>query len=114
MVNFHDPITILLDSCVYPAFCLLFKSHWAHLFAVAFVKLSHTLDGLYMCVCAARRLAPSLCVTRLEPTLLHADGNSSQLLTTSGVLSEDVYPIGGRYGCVVGALSGDALYSLAN
>ena len=103
MVNFHDPNIILLDSCAYhaPSSSLLNLTK-SILSAVAFVKLSHTVDGLYMWV---YRLTLLLWASRLDLRRFISDGSSLLLSALSGVSSEDIYPTGGRHGSVVGGPS---------
>jgi hypothetical protein len=104
MVNFHDPNIILLDSCAYHASSSLRDLTRSILLTVAFVKLTHTLAGLYMCV---YRLTLLLWASRLDLCRFISDGSSSLLLTLSGVSSEDVCLTGGRHGSVFrGALRG--------
>ena len=53
MVNFHDPAVLLQDQCVYYAFSASLrklKNPPGLIFSVALLKLSVTVDGLYMWV----------------------------------------------------------------
>jgi hypothetical protein len=55
MVNFHDPVVVTNDlcECAFGARLRVTGHSQNSLSTVAFVKLSHTLVGLYMWVCHA-------------------------------------------------------------
>ena len=113
MVDFRDPTVLRLDySAAYYAFSVsLYKLKnpvGKSLTTVALLKLCHALGGLYMWVCTAGHLARSVSRDSDSCSFI-PDGNSSLLLTMSGVSYEDIDPTGGRYGSVVTALWGIAL-----
>ena len=68
MVNFHDPAVLLQDQCGYYAFSASLRKlknpTGAHLFTVALLKLSVTVDGLYMSVHVLRVTLLPLTSTR--------------------------------------------------
>jgi hypothetical protein len=111
MVDFRDPTVLRLDnSAAYYAFSVSLyklKNPAGKSLIVAYVKLYHALGGLYMWVCTAGHLARSVSRNSDSCSFI-PDGNSSLLLTMSGVSYKDIDPTDGRYGSVVTALWGIA------
>jgi len=95
MVNFHDPVVVVLDSCMY-ASCgfAAWKTNGRYLQG-AFVKLCHAVDGLYLCAFPS---APTF--RAMELNMLFKAGSFSLPSATSGVSSEVIAHTGGRYGSV--------------
>ena len=95
MVNYHDPVVVLLDSCAWSVILAHGKLRLLF-FAGALVKLCHAVDSLYLSVFPPAFILP---VTHFDISL--PAGSFSTVLNTNGASSAVTAPTAGQSGSVI-------------